>query len=75
MLSSSHGSSPSGATAIRRKLPASVHPVIRAHWSQPKCFNAMADYLATSYSERGTPGQSGYSYSCCSAATGCRAEG
>lgn len=28
-----------------RKLPASVHPVVQAHWSQPKCFHAMADYL------------------------------
>lgn len=36
---------------------------------------AMADYLSTSYSEWGTPGQIGYSYSCCSAATGCRGEG
>ena len=36
---------------------------------------AMADYLSTNYSEQGTPGVFGYSFSCCSAATGCRGEG
>jgi pimeloyl-ACP methyl ester carboxylesterase len=28
-----------------RKLPPDVHPVVQAHWCQPKCFRAMADYL------------------------------
>jgi pimeloyl-ACP methyl ester carboxylesterase len=28
-----------------RKLPAAVHPIVQAHWSQPKCFHAMADYF------------------------------
>jgi pimeloyl-ACP methyl ester carboxylesterase len=28
-----------------RKLPPDVHPLVQAHWSQPKCFHAMADYL------------------------------
>lgn len=28
-----------------RKLPAHVHPVVQAHWCQPKCFHAMADHL------------------------------
>lgn len=28
-----------------RKLPPEVHPIIKAHWCQPKCFDAMADYL------------------------------
>ena len=28
-----------------RKLPPSVHPIVQAHWSQPKCFWAMADHL------------------------------
>lgn len=27
------------------KLPESVWPFVRAHWCQPKCFEAMADYL------------------------------
>jgi hypothetical protein len=35
----------------------------------------MQAYLTTNYSERGTPGQFGYSYSCCSPATGCFGEG
>ena len=30
-----------------RKLPADVHPAVRAHWCQPKCFHAMADHLLT----------------------------
>jgi pimeloyl-ACP methyl ester carboxylesterase len=30
-----------------RKLPPEVHPVVQAHWCQPKCFNAMADHLMT----------------------------
>jgi pimeloyl-ACP methyl ester carboxylesterase len=30
-----------------RKLPPEVHPTVQAHWSQPKCFHAMADYLRT----------------------------
>lgn len=29
-----------------RKLPADVHPMVQAIWCQPKCFRAMADYLA-----------------------------
>jgi pimeloyl-ACP methyl ester carboxylesterase len=28
-----------------RKLPPELHPVVQAHWSQPKCFRAMAGYL------------------------------
>jgi pimeloyl-ACP methyl ester carboxylesterase len=28
-----------------RKLPPEVHPMVKAHWSQPKCFTAMADYI------------------------------
>lgn len=28
-----------------RKLPPEVHPLVQAHWCQPKCFHAMADYL------------------------------
>jgi pimeloyl-ACP methyl ester carboxylesterase len=28
-----------------RKLPPSVHPIVQAHWCQPKCFRAMADHL------------------------------
>jgi pimeloyl-ACP methyl ester carboxylesterase len=28
-----------------RKLPPEVHPIVQAHWSQPKCFRAMADHL------------------------------
>jgi pimeloyl-ACP methyl ester carboxylesterase len=28
-----------------RKLPPDVHPIVQAHWSQPKCFRAMADHL------------------------------
>jgi pimeloyl-ACP methyl ester carboxylesterase len=28
-----------------RKLPAESHPVVQALWCQPKCFQAMADYL------------------------------
>jgi pimeloyl-ACP methyl ester carboxylesterase len=30
-----------------RKLPDTVHPVVQAHWSEAKCFNAMADHLLT----------------------------
>ena len=30
-----------------RKLPPEVHPIVQAHWSQPKCFHAMADYIRT----------------------------
>jgi pimeloyl-ACP methyl ester carboxylesterase len=29
-----------------RKLPADIHPLVRAAWCQPKCFHAMADYLS-----------------------------
>ena len=28
-----------------RKLPPDLHPIVQAHWSQPKCFHAMAGYL------------------------------
>lgn len=28
-----------------RKLPPDVHPMVREHWCQPKCFRAMADHL------------------------------
>jgi pimeloyl-ACP methyl ester carboxylesterase len=36
-----------------RKLPPELHPVVQAHWSQPKCFTAMADYLQTLADEGG----------------------
>jgi pimeloyl-ACP methyl ester carboxylesterase len=29
-----------------RKLPPAIHPLVQAHWCQPKCFRAMADHLA-----------------------------
>jgi pimeloyl-ACP methyl ester carboxylesterase len=28
-----------------RKLPENVHPLVQAHWCEPKCFHAMADHL------------------------------
>jgi len=28
-----------------RKLPAEVWPLVRSHWSDPKCFRALSDYL------------------------------
>jgi pimeloyl-ACP methyl ester carboxylesterase len=28
-----------------RKLPPELYPAVQAHWSQPKCFAAMADHL------------------------------
>jgi pimeloyl-ACP methyl ester carboxylesterase len=28
-----------------RKLPPRVHPIIQAHWCEPKCFQAMAEHL------------------------------
>lgn len=28
-----------------RRLPAELHPIVRAHWSRTKSFGAMADYL------------------------------
>ena len=40
-----------GRTTLERligevqKLPPSVWPMISSHWSRPKCFNAMAEYL------------------------------
>jgi pimeloyl-ACP methyl ester carboxylesterase len=37
-----------------RKLPPEVHPIVQAHWSQPKCFHAMADYLRTLAEEHAT---------------------
>jgi pimeloyl-ACP methyl ester carboxylesterase len=30
-----------------RKLPPAVHPIVQAHWCQPKCFHAMADHFLT----------------------------
>jgi pimeloyl-ACP methyl ester carboxylesterase len=30
-----------------RKLPADVHPAVQAHWSNPKCFRALAAHLET----------------------------
>lgn len=30
-----------------RKLPPELYPVVQDHWSQPKCFHAMADHLLT----------------------------
>ena len=27
------------------KLPPEVHPIVRAHWCEPKCFRAVADHL------------------------------
>ena len=29
-----------------RKLPDEVHPFVRAHWCEPRCFRAMARYIA-----------------------------
>ena len=29
-----------------RKLPPEAYPMIQAHWCQPKCFRALAEYLA-----------------------------
>ena len=37
-----------------RKLPPELHPAVQAHWSQPKCFHAMAEYLAVLRSEAAT---------------------
>jgi len=28
-----------------RKLPEDVHPLVQAHWCEPKCFHAMGDHL------------------------------
>ena len=28
-----------------KKLPSDVHPMVREHWCQPKCFHSMADHL------------------------------
>ena len=28
-----------------RKLPAEVHPIVQAHWCDPKCFYAMAEHM------------------------------
>lgn len=28
-----------------RKLPPDVHPIVKEHWCQPRCFHAMADHL------------------------------
>jgi pimeloyl-ACP methyl ester carboxylesterase len=35
-----------------RKLPSDLHPIVQAHWCQPKCFRAMASYLAVLDKER-----------------------
>jgi pimeloyl-ACP methyl ester carboxylesterase len=37
-----------------RKLPPEVHPLVKAHWCQPKCFHAMADYLRAFERDRAT---------------------
>jgi pimeloyl-ACP methyl ester carboxylesterase len=37
-----------------RKLPPELHPAVQAHWSQPKCFHAMAEYLGVLQSEAAT---------------------
>jgi pimeloyl-ACP methyl ester carboxylesterase len=37
-----------------RKLPREVHPMVQAHWSNPKCFRAMADYLRALAAEGAT---------------------
>lgn len=36
-----------------RKLPPELHPIVQAHWCQPKCFHAMADYLRILADEAG----------------------
>jgi pimeloyl-ACP methyl ester carboxylesterase len=44
-------SGPQGTSAMTnliaevRKLPPEVWPLVRSHWSDPKCFRAMAEYL------------------------------
>ncbi len=46
-IASGKGSSVAGRLAGEiQKLPASLWPVIRAHWSDPKSFTTMAAYLA-----------------------------
>ena len=37
-----------------RKLPPELYPAVQAHWCQPKCFHAMADYLGVLQSEAAT---------------------
>ncbi len=37
-----------------RKLPPELHPIVQALWCQPKCFHAMADYLAVLQREAAT---------------------
>ena len=37
-----------------RKLPPEVHPMIMAHWCEPKCFHAMADYMRAFQRDRST---------------------
>jgi pimeloyl-ACP methyl ester carboxylesterase len=34
-----------------RKLPPELHPAVQSHWSQPKCFDAMSEYLGVLQSE------------------------
>ncbi|MEO5823610.1 MAG: alpha/beta hydrolase [Vicinamibacteraceae bacterium] len=37
-----------------RKLPRELHPAVQAHWSEPKCFHAMSEYLGVLQSEAAT---------------------
>ena len=37
-----------------RKLPPELYPVVQEHWSQPKCFRAMAGYLGVLETEAAT---------------------
>jgi pimeloyl-ACP methyl ester carboxylesterase len=37
-----------------RKLPPELYPAVQAHWCQPKCFHAMADYLGVLEAEAAT---------------------
>jgi pimeloyl-ACP methyl ester carboxylesterase len=37
-----------------RKLPPELYPVVQEHWSQPKCFRAMAGYLGVLETEAST---------------------
>jgi pimeloyl-ACP methyl ester carboxylesterase len=37
-----------------RKLPPELHPIVQAHWCQPKCFHAMSDYLGVLEAEAAT---------------------
>ena len=37
-----------------RKLPSEVHPMVQAHWCEPKSFHAMADYMRAFARDRST---------------------